>query len=113
IVHVTMPLTALAPTPRPIAFAKLVAKRVLGRPANDEHELNVRRNRFNTLLRDEYAGRDPIFDLARVESTDAQEGRSYFRQGADTVFTLAREYTDDGGHLNALGRRRAAVELLS
>lgn len=113
VVHVTMPLTATATTPRPVAVAKLVAKRILGRPASDERALNVRRNRFNALLRREYEGRDPIFDLARVESTDAREGRSYFVRGPERVYTLARQYTDDGGHLNALGRRRAAVELLS
>jgi len=65
-------------------------------------------NRFNDMLIAEYSSRAPVFDLARAEST-YPDGRSCFvRQGSKTVYALAPEYTTDGGHLNALGRKWAA-----
>lgn len=101
-VHVTAPLTTLEAGPR------YLVKRMLGKATT--REANAKRNRFNTLLREEYAG-EPIFDLATVESTRPDGSRSFFTSGTDTIYTLAPEFTDDGGHLNELGRRVAAVEL--
>jgi hypothetical protein len=103
-VHVTSPLTTVETGP------KLLVKRLLQKPT--ARETDRKRNEFNALLRREFAG-EPIFDLARVESTHPAGSRSYFRDGADTVYTLAAELTDDGGHLNAIGERLAATELLS
>ena len=100
-VHVTAPLTRLESGPR------FLAKRLLGKPTT--RDANARRNRFNAMLRDEYAD-EPMFDLARVESTRPDGSRSFFNEGADVVYTLAPELTDDGGHLNAAGRRAAAEE---
>jgi len=77
------------------------------------NETNVRREAFSSLMRAAYAGKEPVFDLALVESTHPDGTRA--RDPAGTP-TLADEYTDDGGHLNALGKERAAralVELLA
>jgi lysophospholipase L1-like esterase len=100
-VHVTAPLTRLESGPR------FLAKLVLGKPTT--RDANAKRNRFNAMLREQYAG-EPMFDLAKVESTRPNGSRSFFKKGADVVYTLASELTDDGGHLNATGRRAAAQE---
>lgn len=100
-VHVTAPLTRLESGPR------FLVKRLLGKPTT--RDANARRNRFNAMLREEYDG-EPMFDLAKVESTRPNGSRSFFNDGADVVYTLAPELTDDGGHLNAAGRRAAAEE---
>ena len=77
----------------------------------DEDADNVLRNAFNEKLRERVAG-EPLFDLAKVESTRADGSSSSFAQGGQQQHSLAQEYTDDGGHLNALGRRRAAIEFV-
>jgi len=105
-VHVTLPLTEAQ------GGAKALAKRLLGRAPYGTIE-NLRREEYNALLRRAYAGREPLFDLARIEST-APDGTSVkvHWNGADAP-ALASAYTDDGGHLNAAGRLRAARELVS
>jgi hypothetical protein len=103
-VHVTSPLTTVETGP------KLLVKRMLGKPSS--RDVNRKRNEFNAMLRREFQG-EPIFDLARVESSRPDGSRAQFVAGGDTVYTLAPELTDDGGHLNAAGRRAAAMELLS
>jgi lysophospholipase L1-like esterase len=106
---VTMPLTeATAPNP-----VKSLVKRLIGRPEAHELGRNVKRNRFNDLLRHEYSGKEPLFDLAGIESTRPDSSRSYFTREGLRIYTLASEYSSDGGHLNALGRRVAAAQLLS
>ncbi|HEX2781683.1 MAG TPA: SGNH/GDSL hydrolase family protein [Gemmatimonadaceae bacterium] len=109
IVHVTVPLM----TARPATGLKGFARRLLGRGPSPEIENNVKRNRYNALLRARYAGSAPVFDLARIESTRPDGSRSYFLRGADTIYTLAPELTTDGGHLNELGQRRAAERFLA
>jgi hypothetical protein len=108
VVHVTLPLTTGMP-PGPF---KALVKRALGRSPTVEAENNVKRNRYNDLLRARYAGRAPIFDLARIESTRPDGSRAYFTRGADTIFTLAPELTTDGGHLNPMAQRLAAEQFL-
>jgi lysophospholipase L1-like esterase len=90
--------------------AKAWIKRLLGKATRQE--VNVKRNEFNDLMRQTYAGIDPIFDLAEVESTHGNGSRSYFMQGDEKIYTLAPEFTTDGGHLNEVGRRMAAERLL-
>ncbi len=87
-------------------------KRLFGRSPYGTVE-NVRRDEYNRLLRATYAGREPIFDLARIEST-APDGRLVtVTWDGITVPAMAPEYTVDGGHLNALGRQRAAREFIA
>ncbi|MCZ2076650.1 MAG: hypothetical protein LC130_16845, partial [Bryobacterales bacterium] len=103
-VHVTVPLTTVEPA------AKAWIKSTLGKKT--ARAANLKRNRFNELLRKTYSGADPIFDLAEVESTYPDGSRSYFMHQENKIYTLVPEYTTDGGHLNRLGRRTAAERLL-
>ncbi len=104
--HVTIPLTALQTGP------KAWIKRLLGKPVSGYAD-NIVRNEYNALLRKEFAGREPVYDLAELESTHPDGQRVYFVKDGNQVFTLASEYTDDGGHLNVRGRTRAAEQLLA
>jgi hypothetical protein len=54
-----------------------------------------------------------LFDLAKAESTLPDGSRSFFMSNRDTVFTLAEQYSADGGHLNDLGKRYAAAAMLT
>jgi hypothetical protein len=96
--HVTMPLATDDASP-----LKRFAKRALGRDM--ALVLNRKRNRFNRLLRTEYARTEPVFDLAAYESTHADGRRSFVRDGSGVVYTLAPEYSDDGGHLTPSAER--------
>lgn len=73
---------------------------------------NIKHCEFNQLLRSHYQGKKPIFDLAAVESTYPDGRRNGFNYKDKMCFSLIPEYTNDGGHLDELGRYRAAKELL-
>lgn len=103
-VHVTVPLVAL-----PGGLRSSLAG-LLGRPSRQLRE-NARRDEYNALLRRAYDGKEPIFDLARVESLRPDGGAVVSRHDGREVPALFAGYTDDGGHLNAEGRLRAAREL--
>lgn len=103
IVHITAPLTAEEGMP------KRLLKKVLGRAT--VRDANRRRERYNALLRTEFE-REPLFDLAALESTRPDGGREASGGEADRAYALAPAYTDDGGHLNALGRRIVANRFL-
>ena len=105
-IHVTAPLTDVQRGP------KALVKRMLGRAPQGVIE-NVRREEYNALLRQAYRGREPIFDLARIEST-APDGTAVSVDWNGSVApAMAPAFTDDGGHLNAAGKLRAARELIS
>ncbi len=104
-VHVTVPLVADE------GFAKALAKKLLGRTSGAVPS-NARREEFNALLRSRFSG-EPLFDLARVESTDASGRAVSAKLGDRAIPMLATAYTDDGGHLNAPGARRAALALVN
>lgn len=105
-VHVTAPLTTVQ------GGATAFVKKLLARAPWGTVE-NVRRERYNALLRKAYGGREPIFDLARVESEGPDGVRATVQWDGSVVPALAPAFTDDGGHLNAAGKRRAARELLA
>jgi hypothetical protein len=105
-IHVTAPLQTVESGP------KAWAKKLLGRPLwGSQH--NARREEFNDLLRREYGGKAPLFDLARVESTRADGTAETSSWNGREVRALVPAYTDDGGHLNAEGRLRAARALVA
>ena len=87
IIHITVPLTV------------------------DADSSNVRRNEYDRLLRQAYSA-SIIFDLAEAESTHADGSRSSAVVNGQTIYTLAAEYTYDGGHLNPVGRQVAAKRML-
>ena len=105
-VHATLPLTTVQTGP------KALAKRLLGRAPYGTIE-NLRREEYNKLLRTTYAGREPIFDLARVESIAPDGSRVTVSWNGVTAPAMSPAYTDDGGHLNARGRVLAAQEFVT
>ena len=104
-VHITAPLTTIQ------TGIKAEIKKILGKqPAGIEE--NIIRNRYNDLMRETYGSKEPIFDLAKIESTLPDGSRSTFEVDGKTYYSLADIYTSDGGHLNSLGRRIVAEKLL-
>jgi hypothetical protein len=101
IVHVTMPLTISE------SWKGRLKSRVLRRPT-----LNAVRNRYNELVRRAYLGREPLFDLARLEATTPDGRRAFYQLGGDTVDVLVNDYTEDGSHLNDAAQRRVAEQFL-
>ena len=64
---------------------------------------------FNVLVRSYCAlNNKPLFDLADIEAWDTNG--SYLTNTSGRPY-LAPIYTDDGGHLNAIGSKRAAIGL--
>ena len=61
---------------------------------------NIKRNKFNELMREEY-NKKVLFDLALFESTYPDGKRE---KVGNRNYSLAKIYTDDGGHLNKKGR---------
>jgi lysophospholipase L1-like esterase len=65
------------------------------------------------LVRAAFADREPLFDIARVESTGPGRHPVFFEEKGQKIETLAPEYTSDGGHLNERGQAVVAKELLN
>ena len=70
-----------------------------------ERDLNVLRNRYNALLRQTYIGKEPVFDIAALESRHPDGSRAYFQRAGEIVYTLAPELSTDGGHLTEGAQR--------
>jgi hypothetical protein len=104
-VHVTAPLTTVQDG------WKARVKALLGKPLAGAEE-NIRRGRYNDLLRRAYQGKEPLFDLAAAESQAADGTRATFERGGLRYEQLAPSLTDDGGHLNRSGQTRVARKLL-
>ena len=103
-VHVTTPLTTIESGP------KVWLKRLLGNTPWGVIE-NQKREQYNELMRSAYAGREPLFDLARLEST-AEDGSKTLTTWGDTrTPAMTPVYTSDGSHLNPHGERVAARSL--
>lgn len=107
-VHLTVPLRSPSNTVKGIL--KVNFKRVLGRTTVLDD--NYVRMRYNELLRERFSGREFLFDLAGYESTDPEGMQWFVSWKGHEVPVLVPSYTDDGGHLNALGRRHVAEQLL-
>lgn len=105
-VHVTAPLVRVQSGPR------ATLKKLLGQ-APGRYASNFKREEFNEALRREYGASGRLFDLAAVESTRPDGSRETITLGGRTAYALFPGYTDDGSHLNAEGRRRAAEALLA
>ena len=105
-VHVTAPLTTVQDGPQ------AALKRLLGRAPAGISE-NAKREEFNELLRRAYQGKEPVFDLARLESTEPDGGRELHEWNGSKVPALLAAYSDDGSHLNDKARLRFARELIA
>ena len=105
IIHFTTPLTTLQSGP------KAWIKTFLGRPLRGMED-NIKRHEFNEMLRKKYHEKDPIFDIAQIESTYPDGSRASFEHQGKTYYSLATEYTDDGGHLNRLGKEVVAKHFM-
>ncbi|MDH5648417.1 MAG: hypothetical protein OEY67_02075, partial [Gammaproteobacteria bacterium] len=104
-IHVTTPITVLQTGP------KAWLKKITGKPVGGQLD-NVKRAQFREKLLAEYGGKDPIFDLYEYESTRLDGARVSYQHDGKTYYALAPEYTDDGSHLNTVGRRFVAQNFL-
>jgi hypothetical protein len=103
LVHVTIPLVRVPEGPA----ARL--RRLVSGPSVAARA-NQRREAFNARLREAF-GREPVFDLALVEST-RPDGREHRVPAPGGARALVPDYPHDGGHLNDLGSARAAAALV-
>jgi hypothetical protein len=104
-VHVTVPLTARA------GGIKQFIKSLLGYKSTNDLD-NIARNKFNLLITTRFRD-DSIFDLAAIESTYPDGRRESFENEGNVYYSMVRDYTNDGGHLNKTGRRAAAIGLIN
>lgn len=104
-VHCTVPLRALPSGP----YARL--RRMLGH-RHPQVAANRAREWFNDRLRESYGRMSLLFDLARTEALGADGEPCTVRESGESVRSLAPEWTNDGGHLNARGRTMAAAAFL-
>jgi hypothetical protein len=103
--HVTTPLKATS------NGWKTQINNLLGKPHPFIAD-NVRRDEYNQLLRKEYAGKEPFFDLAAIQATRADGTGSFDKAEGRSIPSLAVEYTRDSGHLNEVGRKYVARQFL-
>jgi hypothetical protein len=99
--HVTVPITE-----RPTGLKWLVF-RSIGKEVWED-EANVKRAQFNALLKQSFNS-DPLFDLARVESTSPSGELTIFTLRDKDYLSLYPGYSKDGGHLNLEGERAAGA----
>lgn len=104
-VHMTAPLMVVQTGP------KVFIKKLIGRPIGG-YEDNIKRDQFNASLRKEYEGKEPVFDLAKIESTAEDGSRAVFDKDGKIYPRMFPAYTNDGGHLNELGRKVVAEQFL-
>ncbi|WP_447949311.1 hypothetical protein [Microbacterium aurum] len=90
---------------------RATVKSWLGRDAGMGPEDNAARQRFNEELRDRVAATGRLFDIAAVEAAMDQSPTTRTREG-ETFYVLHEAYAADRGHLNDLGARAAAAELV-
>lgn len=107
-VHVTVPLCS-----NPLSFkrkVKAIIKTAIRKPGVADD--NLKRQQFNELLRKTFTVKEPVFDLAAVESTSSDGFSCYTKKTGQKIPTMLAEYTTDGGHLNEKGRKVVAEQLL-
>ena len=81
----------------------------MGKPSGIDH--NLARQQWNERILAVYP-QHKIFDLAKYES-HTPDGELVYQQSADKkISAMAKEYTNDGGHLNRKGQLYIAEQLL-
>jgi hypothetical protein len=104
-VHVTVPLTVTQ------AGVKALVKSAIGKPVFGLQE-NAVRNRYNELIRHEYKGHEPLFDLASWESIGPDGSEKKYKVEDAAYNELNHRYNSDSGHLNSDGRQWIAGHFL-
>jgi hypothetical protein len=104
-IHVTDPLTTVQ------TGTKAWIKRLLGKPLGG-YDANRKPNEYNEYVRKQYYGKEPIFDLAEIESQLPDGSHVTYDYEGKCYPALAQMYTDDGSHLNEAGKRRVAEKLI-
>jgi hypothetical protein len=105
-IHSTMPLVKLQDGP------KAWIKKILGKPLSGMED-NLKRDEYNSLIVSEYGAKEPLFDLAKAESTFPDGARSVITKNGRSFHALVPGFTYDDGHLNEAGRKAVAASLLS
>ena len=103
--HITTPLRTTE------SGLRLILMKLIGRKSQEAGN-NLKRQMFNDLMKRQYAKNAALFDLAGIESTHPSGSRCKSNIDGIQVFSLSPEYTDDGGHLNSVGRKIAAKGFL-
>ncbi len=103
-IHVTAPLKQ-----RPSGWKDWL-NRIMGRLVWEDAS-NRLREAYNQKIRSRYPA-EQVFDLAKFESTAPDGSRVSQEQDGMTYYSLATEYTYDGGHLNDTGKRVMAAALV-
>ena len=106
VIHFTEPLTTSKTT------WKTRLKKLIGKKDMWEYGDNIKRNEYNEMLIKQYEGKEPIFDIAKIESTYPDGTRCSFSIDGKTYYSMVPEYTTDGGHLNEIGRKKVAEQFL-
>ncbi|MCW9014591.1 MAG: hypothetical protein OQL06_12480 [Gammaproteobacteria bacterium] len=109
-IHVTVPLRH-SENGIVVWIHELVGS-VLGKE-NMSKLANIKRNEFNNRLLEKYKN-SPIFDLAASESTypDGKKESFQYKNHKSKFYNLIGSYTNDGGHLNEIGRKKVANDFL-
>lgn len=109
-VHSTVPLT----TDRGIrGRAEDRINRLLGRGTRLGVEHNVVRERYNTWLRETYAGSGRLFDIAAIQSTRLDGTRIKGTLSGQPFYSMDWAHASDSGHLNEAGAAIAVSALLA
>lgn len=105
IVHFTAPIT------RNQSGWKAYIKNIIGKPVGGQKD-NIKRLDYSRLITSTFDSKEPVLDIARIESTKRDGARTSFKDNGNAYFYLNPEYTYDGGHLNEVGRKLVAEQLL-
>ena len=105
IVHFTMPLVAQDLT------WKIRLKLMIGKEPWELKD-SIKRNQYNHLLLKNYTGKELVFDIARFEATAPDGSVATYSYKGEEFLLMQKQYTDDGGHLNKIGRIIIAEQFL-
>jgi len=111
--HVTVPLIKRQEKTF-LSKIKGFIKEIIGKSKESffDDKNNIARNKFNKLFITQYEGKEPIFDLAKIESTYPDGTREQFVMDGKTYYALVPDYTEDAGHLYGAGREKVSEQLL-
>jgi hypothetical protein len=106
LIHFTVPLKTINTS------WKTWLKKTMGKTDIWEYTENVKKNQYNDLMIAKYKGKEPVVDIAAIESTKPDGSRNTYDYDGKTYYVMVPEYTYDGGHLNEDGRKRVAAAFL-